>query len=170
VLTKSEPRTIAPTAGLLASLALWHWVDETTEGPVAFLLIAHQPPRRPGDSLDVIEARMRGLSASLRLAPPDDPFPNIGDRLFMHRETDVALLIDGCDYFLHAPIGGPWARFVCAGGTVAITVGLAPLLPHVTQGVIEAYLAEQTVEGRLLMGKTRATDPWNLRAHPGEVT
>ncbi|MFD5874076.1 hypothetical protein [Streptomyces sp. NPDC060322] len=170
MLTRPEPPVLTPTAGLLASLAVWHWVDETVAGPVAFLLFAHLPPRLPGESLDVIEARMRGLSKSLGLASPDAPLPDIGDRLFMHRETDAALLLDGCDYFLHAPIGGEWARFVCAGGTVAVTVGLAPLPRHVAQEVVEAYLVERAVEGRLLMGKTRATDPWKPRAQSGAAT
>ncbi|MEU6573619.1 hypothetical protein [Streptomyces sp. NPDC046805] len=151
------PTAVAPTAGLIASVAAWFWIDLTHVGHVAFLLLAHPPERRPSDSPEAIEARMRGLAEALALAEPHKPLPDIGARLFMHRDADVLLSLDECDYLLHVPIGGEWARFVCNGGPVTVAVGLDPLPARSHLEVVEAYLTQRVRQGRLLLGKTRAS-------------
>ncbi|MCP3821900.1 hypothetical protein NLX86_28550 [Streptomyces sp. A3M-1-3] len=155
----TQPATITPSAGLLASVAAWFWIDPTKVGHVAFLLIAHPPGRRPGESPQMVEARMRGLADALTLAEPAALLPDIGPRLFMHRESDALLRLDGCDYLLHVPIGGGWARFVCDGGTVTVVVGLDPLPVSSSLEVVDAYITERATQGRLLLGKTRADRP-----------
>lgn len=153
---RTAPSAVTPTAGLLASVAAWFWIDLTQVGHVAFLLLAHPPGRQPGDSPEMVEARMRGLAHALSLAEPSQPLPDVGARLFMYRDTDVLLSLDGCDYLLHVPIGGDWARFVCDGGTVTVTVGLDPLPAGSSIEVVDAYITRRVREGRLLLGKTRA--------------
>ncbi|WP_409471922.1 hypothetical protein [Streptomyces sp. HC307] len=163
---RTAPVTIAPSAGLLASVAAWFWIDVTQAGHVAFLLIAHPPERRPDESPQVIEARMRGLAHALTLAEPHKPLPDIGPRLFMYRSADALLSLDDCDYLLHVPIGGQWARFVCDGGTVTVVVGLDPLAPGSPIEAVDAYITQRVTEGRLLLGKTRAEHPRNAN-RPG---
>ncbi|KUL26652.1 hypothetical protein ADL12_32380 [Streptomyces regalis] len=162
------PASVAPSAGLLASVAAWFWIDLTQAGHVAFLLIAHPPERRPDESPQEIEARMRGLADALTLAAPHKPLPHIGPRLFMHRSADALLSLDDCDYLLRVPIGGEWARFACAGGTVTIAVGLDPLGPGAPLAVVDAYVTERVIEGRLYLGKTRAEHPRSA-ARPGVI-
>ncbi len=110
-------------------------------------------------SPQVIEARMRGLARALALAEPHERLSDIGPRLFMHRSADAVLSLDGCDYLLRVPIGGDWARFVCAGGTVTLAVGLDPLPAGAPLQVVDAYLTQRVTEGRLFLGKTRAEQP-----------
>ncbi|WP_328437574.1 hypothetical protein OHA71_10635 [Streptomyces sp. NBC_00444] len=150
------PSAVTPTAGLLASVAAWFWIDLTQVGHVAFLLLAHPPGRQPCDSPEMVEARMRGLARALTLAEPSQPLPDIGARLFMYRDMDVLLSLDGCDYLLHVPIGGDWARFVCNGGTVTVAVGLDPLPARSRLEVVDEYVTRRVCESRLLLGKTRA--------------
>lgn len=158
MLAASPP--LPPTAGLLASVAAWFWIDLTQVGHVAFLLIAHPPERRPGESPELLAARMRGLADALSLAEPATTLPDIGPRLYMHRESAAVLRLDGCDYLMHIPIGGEWARFVCDGGTVTLAVGLDPLPARSALTAVEPYITHGVTEGRLLLGKTRATRPW----------
>jgi hypothetical protein len=163
---RTAPAAITPTAGLLASVGAWFWIDVTQAGHVAFLLIAHPPERRPDESPQVIEARMRGLARALTLAEPHKPLPDIGPRLFMYRSADALLSLDDCDYLLRVPIGGDWARFVCNGGVVTIAVGLDPLPSESALAAVEAYITQQVTEGRLYLGKTCAEHPRNAN-HPG---
>ncbi|MFC9913953.1 hypothetical protein [Streptomyces sp. NPDC059862] len=154
----APPSAVTPTAGLIASVAAWFWIDLTRAGHVAFLLLAHPPGRQPGDSPEMIEARMRGLAQALTLAEPTEPLPDIGARLFMYRDADVLLSLDGCDYLLHVLIGGEWARFVCNGGTVTVMVGLDPLPARSPLEVVDAYITQRVRQGRLLLGKTQVAD------------
>ncbi|WP_103534654.1 hypothetical protein [Streptomyces sp. SM11] len=159
----TRPATIAPSAGLLASVAAWFWIDPTKVGHLAFLLIAHPPGLRPGESPQMVEARMRGLADALTLAEPTVLLPDIGSRLFMHQESDVLLRLDGCDYLLHVPIGGDWVRFVCDGGTVTVVVGPDPLPVSSSLEFVDAYVTERALQGRLRLGKTRAAPPQSFR-------
>jgi hypothetical protein len=147
-----DGQTSRPTAGLIASLAVWHWIAPTPAGPVAFLLLAHPPKGHAGSPAE-IALRMRGLADSLRLAVCSKPLPDIGPRLLLH-DLDALLKLDRCDYLLHAPVGDRWSEFAAAGGTVTIVVGLDPLRPHAPKELVEAYMAATARTGRLFMGKT----------------
>lgn len=147
----------APSAGLIASLAAWHWIDETAAGSVAFLLLAHPTPTADV-ALDKVLWAMRGVAACLALAECSTPLPDIGPRLHMDGRG-VFLRLDRCEYLLRLPIGGRWATFARAGGTVAVAVGLDPLPAHSPQDTVAAYMATSARVGRLYMGKTRAHTP-----------
>lgn len=162
----ADPRPVPPTAGLLASVAAWFWINLTEVGHVAFLLIAHPPERRPGDSAQLIESRMRGLARALSLAEPSEKLPDIGPRLSMHRESLAVLRLDGCGYRLHIPTGGEWARFVRGGGTVTVAVGLDTLPPHLALDAVEPYVSRSVTAGRLFLGKTRVAQQPTL---PGDT-
>lgn len=147
----------APAVGLIASLAVWYWIDNTPAGLVAFLLLAHPEPTRTDASAQVAPA-MRGLASSLALAECGSPLPDIGARLSAHR-TGTLLRLDGCDYRLHVPTSGQWTEFAGAGGTVAVVVGLDPLAAHSPRDTVRAYLVSSARAGRLFMGKARVHAP-----------
>lgn len=161
--TGSPGTTAPPTAGLLASMATWFWVEPTQEGDVAFLLFAYRPERLADESVGEIQASMRGLAHALGLAEPNERMPDIGPRLFMHRCADALLSLDGTDYLLHVPIGGAWARFACAGGPVIVMVGLEPLSAGTPLAAVDAYIAEHTANRSLFFGMARA-DRWRNRS------
>ena len=141
----------APTADLLASLAVWHWIADTAAGPVAFLLLARPPSgRRPPTTAAML---MRGLAASLRLAECSKRLPDVGPRLYI-RDLHAFLRLDRCEHLLHAPIGDIWSDFALAGGTVTVAVGLDPLRAQASKEVVQAYMAATARAGRLFMGKT----------------
>lgn len=97
-----------PTAGLLASLGVWFWIDLTEAGHVAFVLLAHPPARREAESPESIEGDMRGLATALSLADPSARLPDIGPRLVVHGRSAL-LSLDGCQAALHVP---GWRRVV----------------------------------------------------------
>lgn len=164
MLTAAEPTLPTPDAGLLASVAVMTWLDVTPPGYVAFLLIAHPPARRSDETPVVIETRMRGLAAALRLAPSSELLPDIGGRLRVQGQTAIIPDIDRCDYRLRVPVGsGEWTRSVADGGPVAIALGLDELDRGADFARVEDYLAPAAVNDRLLMGKTyvrRASRAW----------
>ncbi len=145
----------APTADLIASLAVWHWIAGTPAGPVAFLLLARPPSGRLGSPAKAA-IRMYGLAKSLRLAECSRRLPDIGPRLYI-RGLDAFLRLDRCEHLLHAPIGDLWGDFTLGGGTVAVAVGLDPLRARASKEVVQAYMAATARAGRLFMGKTRLT-------------
>jgi hypothetical protein len=156
MLTTSGPEPLTPSPGLLCSVAVTMWLDSTPAGEVAFLLIAHPPARRAGDTPELIGQRMRGLADGLGLAPASQPLPDMGRRLFMHGRTAALLVVDGCNYLLRVPTGGEWSSFVTDGGPVAVALGLDELATHANRETVEAYLTKCTRGDRLLMGKTYA--------------
>ena len=154
MLTASEPSSPRATAELISSLSVWHWIGETPEGPVAFLLLTHPGPS--GDSTPAsVDASMRSLSKALALDAGANPLPDVGRRLLVS-QAGVLLRLDGADYLLHAPIAGPWSEFACRGGTVVLAVGLDPLTAHAATETVWAYLSVRARAGRVLLGKTRA--------------
>ncbi|WP_051778796.1 hypothetical protein [Streptomyces sp. NRRL S-241] len=144
-----------PTAGLLASLGVWFWIDLTEVGHVAFLLLAHPPVRREGESPAVIESRMRGLASALELAHPSTQLPDIGPRLAVHGRY-AALSLNGCQTAVCVPVSTEWSRFVTAGAPVAVAVGIDPLLPRTPFDAVRPYVSDGAQRGRLFLGKTRA--------------
>lgn len=117
-----------PTAGLLASLAAWFWVDPAKVGHTAFLLLAHPPARRKGGSPESIEGHMRGLASALpgicrtlgathrRLSEhrrPPTP-PAYARRPLPSHHHDRLRPIDGHAYFLR-PYVQPYAPVVHRG-------------------------------------------------------
>lgn len=142
-----------PTAGLLASLGVWFWIDLTEAGHVAFVLRAHPPARRESESPESIEGDMRGLAAALSLAEPSARLPDIGPRLVVHGRSAL-LSLDGCQAALHVPVSAEWSGFVSVGAPVA--VGLDPLQPRTPFAAVRPYVSEGAQRGRLFLGKTRA--------------
>ncbi|MEU8776285.1 hypothetical protein [Streptomyces sp. NPDC048606] len=159
-MTAAEPALPAPAPGLLASVIVMTSLDDTPLGHVAFLLIAHPPARRGGETPLTIETQMRGLGAALGLATTSEPLPDIGRRLQMQGHQAAILDVGQCDYMLRVPAGsGEWARFVAKGGPVVVALGLDELSPGSDRAKVEEYLAASAVADRLLLGKTYVGAP-----------
>lgn len=137
----------APTAAFINSLASWVWLERTSSGPVAFLLLGH-----PQAESEDVQPQLIGLSAALGLAPPGRKLPDIGRRLAVIGGRLTAVRVDGCDYMVQVEVGQVWAEFVAAGGPVALIVGLAPAICGAPREEVEEYLAVNTMRGRLRLG------------------
>lgn len=144
-----------PSAGLLASLGVWFWIDLTDAGHVAFLLLAHPPARRENETRESIEGAMRGLASALSLADASARLPDIGPRLVVHGRS-AFLSVDGCRATVHVPVSAEWSQFVSYGATVAVGVGLDPLAPRTSFDTVMPYVSEGAQHGRLFLGKTWA--------------
>ncbi|BBG20782.1 hypothetical protein RVR_P2104 (plasmid) [Actinacidiphila reveromycinica] len=145
---------VRPSAGLLATAAVWTWLDATPAGHIGFFLIAHPPARRAGEDPDGICASMCGLADALGLALPTEVLPDVGPRLLLGPTASVLLELDDCPFQMHAPVGATWARFVADGGPVVILTGLDPLTPCAPRPVVESYIATGLLTSRLFLGKT----------------
>ncbi|MDT0423503.1 hypothetical protein [Streptomyces evansiae] len=145
--------TVQPSAGLLASVVMATWLEQTAAGPVAFLLIAHPPIRRQNETVERIEQELRGLAEALGLGESLDKMRNAGSRVWLRGQSGAALKLDGTHLSVQLPPVGPgWSRFVAEGGPVCIVVGLDPLAAGAPREVIEWYLADVIPHGRSLIG------------------
>ncbi|MEV5509073.1 hypothetical protein [Streptomyces orinoci] len=79
--------TIETTPGLafLAEITHSYGMYYGDDGPIGQLLMTHTPPRRPGDTLDWIDAGMRALASCLGLAPAYVEPPYVGPGLHLHQ-------------------------------------------------------------------------------------
>ncbi|GAA2070535.1 hypothetical protein GCM10009801_21350 [Streptomyces albiaxialis] len=153
----------APTPGLLCSVVTTTWIDVTPAGSVAFLLIAHPPPRRSGESAAALREDMRSLGTALGLVSSRCPLPDIGPRLTLHGGK-AAIRVDGCDFLLGTTIGATWSDFVAQGGPVVVSLGLAPLPVGADRDAVEAYIGECLATGELMLGAIMSTAPGRRRA------
>lgn len=136
-----------PTAGLVNSLASWVWLERTTSGPVAFLLLGHAEAQSAE-----VRSGLVGLSVAFGLAAPGRKLPDVGRRLAVIGGRLAAVRVDGCDYMVQVEVGRKWAEFVAAGGPVALIVGLAPVSPGAPREEVRDYLATNTRRGHLRLG------------------
>lgn len=142
-----------PTAGLLTSAGVTTWLQQTTSGPVAFVLLAHPPARRQNETEDGIAQQMRGLGEALGLGETVGKMKDAGHRVWLRGQSAAAITLDDTHLAVQLPPVSPqWSRFVAEGGPVCIVVGLDPLPTGATQDVIEWYLADVVSHGRSLIG------------------
>ncbi|MEV0279931.1 hypothetical protein AB0I22_26560 [Streptomyces sp. NPDC050610] len=156
-----------PGPGFVAGLVVSSWLDasptgdsDPTTGDVAWLLIAHPPPRRHVETFRTIEAGLRALVAGMGLLPAAERVPGIGDRL-MIRGPVVALDYGHDEYLLRLPAPGrEWRDRVGRGGQVCVAVVLDPLRPaterETEREAVNAHLRRSAAAGRAFMGVTRA--------------
>lgn len=138
----------APTAGVIASLSVRPWVDQTLDGrSFAPLLLTHPPARRDDDTPAAIEARMRGIALALRADLPDDRMTSTGARVAVHRGV-VLVRFDGTPYVLtvHAP---RWGRIAAGIGAVLLAVGFDPLPAGACGAEIDQYIERAGVTRRI---------------------
>ncbi|MGW1194591.1 hypothetical protein ACWD4B_01830 [Streptomyces sp. NPDC002536] len=159
--TLMEPSGRAPgvTPGLLCSVVVSTWVEDTAAGPVAFLLIGHPPARRQGETAESIEQQMLGLSAALDLTEPCETLRHVGNRVILLGVSGALLTIAGAPYSLRLPpVGAEWSRMVSEGTPVCILLGLDPIPPHAGERATQEYLGHGLSHNRIRMGATAAVD------------
>ncbi|MFI9724522.1 hypothetical protein ACIHFE_33670 [Streptomyces sp. NPDC052396] len=158
-LAETSSRVPGVTPGLLCSVVVSTWVEDTTAGPVAFLLIGHPPARRQGETAESVEQQMLGLSAALDLAEPAENIRHVGNRVLLLGSSGALLTIAGAPYSLRLPsVGAEWSRMVGEGCPVCILLGLDPISPHTPERATQEYLGAALATGRLRMGATAAMD------------
>ncbi len=137
-----------PTPGFVNSLASWAWLERTSAGPVAFLLLAHPDAGR-------VEPELAGLASALGLAPPRTRLPDTGTRVTLVGAVRAVVQLDGCAHRVQVEVGERWSAFVADGGPVLLLVGLDPLARCSPRERVEEYLGVGTLVGRLRLGAAR---------------
>lgn len=147
--------TVAPTAGLIASLDVRTWLDHTPNAEVfASVLITHPPARRVGESPQAIAQRMLGVAHALGAASPSAELPDVGARVIC-RHGVVALALDGTDYLLRVPKQAEWAETIANLGQVLVVVGLDPLSAAAHGDQVNEYIAASCHNGRMRFAAAR---------------
>ncbi|WP_328361349.1 hypothetical protein OG800_26350 [Streptomyces sp. NBC_00445] len=144
-----------PGPGFVAGCTVSTWVHEgALAATIAYVLIGHAPPRRPGETAESVEVGLMGMVDAMRLRPAAERVPIVGARLIM-RGPYVALDYGHPAYFMRLPAtGANWRKHVAAGGAACLTIGLDPVPPGAGPDAVEAYLARVVATNRAYMGAT----------------
>ena len=151
-----SPRFLpVPGPGFVAGCAVVSWLDvHSVAGPIAYLLIGHLPPRRPGETAESIESGLLGMVDAMRLRPAAERVPAIGPRLVM-RGPYVALDYGHPSYFMRIPTPpAEWRAHLAHGGAACLTIGLDPIAPGLGPDAFGAYISRIAATGRAYMGAT----------------
>ncbi|MFJ3497367.1 hypothetical protein ACIPPJ_27755 [Streptomyces sp. NPDC086091] len=144
-----------PGPGFTVGCTVSTWVHSGEwDPPVAFVLVGHPSPRRPGETAASIEAGLMGMVDAMGLRPAAERVPDVGPRLVL-RGPRVVLDYGHPRYVLCLPTpGGRWRTHVATGGTVCLTVGLDPVPSGARPDAVEAYLRRVVTDGRAYVGAT----------------
>ncbi|WKU45956.1 hypothetical protein Q3V23_18885 [Streptomyces sp. VNUA116] len=162
-LTDDTTIKITPSIGFLSGLTYTVGIHHGDAGPVAQLLMTHTPPRRPGETLDWIDAGMRALSACLDLRPTTEAPAHVGPRLSVHRGV-ASLDYGDTEWRMRIPQPGrAWLKHVTDGGPVRLLAAFEPSPSNGTQEQWGQFVDAAAAAGRLRWGTTSIRRPWNLR-------
>ncbi|WP_030678991.1 hypothetical protein [Streptomyces rimosus] len=144
-----------PGAGFIAGLVVSTWLDAASPvGSMAWILIAHPPPRRPGESTEGIETSLRSMADALGLRAASGRIPVVGDRLSA-RGAHLVLDYGHPEFCLRVPRpSARWTEHALGGGHVCLVLGLDAIAPGAGPDVIERYLCRATARDRILLGAT----------------
>ncbi|GAA5056513.1 hypothetical protein [Streptomyces similanensis] len=153
-MTELSFRTV-PGPGFVAGCTVTTWVEVSAQvGRIAYLLIGHAPPRRPGETASSVEDGLLGMIGAMRLRPAADRVPDVGARLLL-RGAYVALDYGHPQFHMRIPApGGEWLSYLTRGGQVCVTIGLDPIPPGAGPDAVGAYLDRIAATGRAYMGAT----------------
>ncbi|MGO4419266.1 hypothetical protein AB4Z54_11070 [Streptomyces sp. MCAF7] len=153
----STPPT--PTPGLIASLNAHVWLDHTIAGQVfTVLLLTHPAPQFEEIDRTGVERAMRGVAASLGVAPRGTALANVGERLTLHAGGAIVLHFDGSLYGLRLPAHPRWSQVIADFGQVLLAVGLDRLSPTASRAKVDEYIEAGGKTGRLLVGIATVAD------------
>lgn len=154
---------ITPSIGFLSGLTYTVGIHHGDAGAVAQLLMTHTPPRRPGETLDWIDAGMRALSACLDLRPTTEEPADVGPRLSVHRGV-ASLDYGDTDWRMCIPEPGrAWVQHVTDGGPVRLLVAFEPAADTCTQAEWGRFVDTAAAARKLRWGTTSIRRPWNMR-------
>ncbi|MEV7996539.1 hypothetical protein AB0O67_33030 [Streptomyces sp. NPDC086077] len=144
-----------PGPGFAAGCTVSTWVRAGgLAPPIAYVLIGHAPPRRPGETAETVAAGLMGMVDAMRLRPAAERVPIVGPRLLL-RGPLVALDYGHPRFLMRLPgVGANWRRHVTAGGHACVTVGLDPIPPGAGPDAVEQYLERVVATNRAYMGAT----------------
>lgn len=143
-----------PGPGFVAGCTVTTWADEGLFARIAYVLIGHAPPRRPGETAESIREGLMGMVDAMNLRPASERVPIVGARLLVRR-SHVALDYGHPRYNMRLPgTGDEWRAHVVKGGPVCLTVGLDPIPPGAGPDAIAAYLDRVAAADRAYMGAT----------------
>ncbi|MFD8997978.1 hypothetical protein [Streptomyces abikoensis] len=142
-----------------------HWVEDTTVGLVAYLLITHPPARRPNETADTIAHDMRELGTALGLHPARETLQDAGPRLLLGKRANRPVLnLDETHLRLHVPpVRADWQKVVEDNGTACTVLGLTPLDPLATHREIVNYMRNGAKHDLVYMGLCRHPENHALR-------
>lgn len=144
-----------PGPGFAAGCTVSTWVHTgALAEPVAYVLLGHAPPRRPGETAETVETGLMGMVDAMNLRPAAERVPIVGARLIL-RGPFVALDYGHPNFFMRLPAPSEeWRKHVAAGGLVCLTLGLDPVPPGAGPDAVEAYLERVIATNRAYMGAT----------------
>ncbi|MEU5136680.1 hypothetical protein [Streptomyces californicus] len=144
-----------PGPGFAAGCTVSTWVHAgALADPVAYILLGHAPPRRPGETAETVEAGLMGMVDAMNLRPAAERVPIVGARLIL-RGPFVALDYGHPKFFMRLPTPDEeWRKHVSAGGLVCLTLALDPVPPGAGPDAVEAYLERVIATNRAYMGAT----------------
>ncbi|KAA6214786.1 hypothetical protein CP973_37760 [Streptomyces albofaciens JCM 4342] len=144
-----------PGPGFVAGLVVSTWLDTVSPvGAVAWLLIAHPPPHRPGETVERVESCLLGMADGLGLRAAAGRVPDIGERLSV-RGPHLVLDYGHRDFCLRVPRpSARWTEHALGGGHVCLVLGLDPIGSGKGPDVIEPYLRRATAHDRAFIGAT----------------
>ncbi|KEF06216.1 MULTISPECIES: hypothetical protein [Streptomyces] len=149
-----------PGPAFVGGVVVSTWLDAAPPtGLVAWMLIAHPPPRRPGESVERIETSLLGMAGGLGLRAASGRVPNIGDRLTV-RGPHLVLDYGHPDFCLRVPRPTVrWAEHVLGGVPVCLVIGLDAIASGAGRDAIEGYVDRSTARDRAYMGATAVCRP-----------
>lgn len=148
-----------PTPGLIAALNARLWLDHTIGGEVfTALLLTHPAPQFEDVDPAEVERTMRGVAASLGVAPRSQELADVGERLTVHSGGVILLHFDGSPYGLRLPAHPRWAQAIGGFGRVLLAVGLDELSPVASRAEVDEYIEAGGDTGRLLVGLATVGD------------
>jgi hypothetical protein len=145
----AEPESAAlATRDAVSGLSAFAWIEATTDGLVAFLLVAPAVPEVSG-------ADMAALAEATGLAAPAALLPDVGPRIMVDG-TRATLCLPELGRALRIVVNDEWTRFVNRGGAVVLLAGADQLLPSSERSELETYMRVRlSPDGQLWLGKTR---------------
>ncbi|MFC5720385.1 hypothetical protein ACFP1Z_09445 [Streptomyces gamaensis] len=153
---------VTPGLAFLADITYTVGLHHGDAGTVAQLLMTHTPPRRPGETLEWIDAGMRALAACLNLGPVGEEPINVGPRLSVHRGV-ASLDYGDKDWRMCVPDPGrAWLQHVADGGPVRLMVGFEPSRSNRTQEEWGRFVEAAVKAGTIRWGTTSVRQRWRL--------
>ncbi|MFF3466896.1 hypothetical protein ACWCQN_34180 [Streptomyces sp. NPDC001984] len=134
-------------AGLLGAMGRWTWGAGAPEHPVAIALLA--PPPQAGRK---VACAVQALAEKTGMAPASELIPDIGPRVRVASESQLAACFDTASYTLLLPATPEVVALARRTGTLALALGLDPLFANVAWECVTQYVRQGVVTDRIWFG------------------
>ncbi|NVK76397.1 hypothetical protein [Streptomyces morookaense] len=144
----------SPSIAFLADLTHTVGIHYGDTGAVAQLLMTHTLPRRPGETVEWIDAGMRALAACLGLVPVSEEPIDVGPRLSVHRGVAQLDYGEGEWRICIPDPGRAWLQHITDGGPLRLLVAFEPSRSHRTQQEWGQFVDAAVKAGTIRWGST----------------